>query len=452
MRVDFPAPFSPSRPSISPRCSVMETSSLARTGPKVLVTPRISRTTGAPSRTPAVPPPVSLSVIPDGPLLDLVWDLDVAVYDPLLRAVHLVFDLLGDLVVEAAERREAYALVVQPELGDLAAGEIVVAGVLYSLKDGVVHPLDHRGQDGGVGEELGLVGVHPDREDALLTRRLEEASAGGARGVVDNVRALVHLLQADLLAARRVVEGPGVRTRVLHEHLAIGAHRLDAGLVAGLELADEVGLLPAQETDDLVVGVGVLGALLRHEPGHHAREVAALLLPEDQARRVLRLDDRVDDGEVGIGVLGCHLVDSVGHEEPYGEDGIVPGVGELGEVVHVVGWGTRLEILGLRVELSLGPLQPGVGGIVEALVAQAPDVEYQRRTHLRCTPPTAAPLVAPPPRAPPPTAGATDRQQRQGQNRRDQDRSHVHKTSYHRGPLLSRTPAGRSVPYRFPIL
>src|ERR671910_3800308 len=106
----------------------METSSLALRGPKVLVTPRISRTTGASSRTPAVPPPASLSVIPDGPLLDLVGNLDVAVYDPLPRAVHLVFDLLGDVAVEAAEGRKADTLVVQPELDDLAAGEIVVAG------------------------------------------------------------------------------------------------------------------------------------------------------------------------------------------------------------------------------------------------------------------------------------------------------------------------------------
>ena len=84
------------------------------------------------------------------------------------RASHLVLDVLGNVAVEAAERREAYALVVQPELDDLAAGEVVVAGVLYSLEDGVVHPLDHGGQDGCVGEELGLVGVDADCEDALL--------------------------------------------------------------------------------------------------------------------------------------------------------------------------------------------------------------------------------------------------------------------------------------------
>src|SRR3712207_5642101 len=129
----------------------METSSFAFTRPQVLVTPRISRTTGASSRTPAVPPPTSLSVIP-GYLLRAVGDLDVAVDDTLPRVVDLVLDVLGNVAVEAAERREAYALIVQPELDDLAARERPAAGLLYRLVDGVVHPLDHGGQDGGVGE------------------------------------------------------------------------------------------------------------------------------------------------------------------------------------------------------------------------------------------------------------------------------------------------------------
>src|SRR3712207_7119977 len=72
--------------------------------------------------------------------------------------------------------------------------------------------------DGGVGEELGLVGVDADGEDALLARRLEEASAGGPRGVVDDVRALVDLLQADLLAARGEI---GRSTRLNSSHANI---------------------------------------------------------------------------------------------------------------------------------------------------------------------------------------------------------------------------------------
>ena len=259
-------------------------------------------------------------------------------------------------------------------------------------------------------------------------------------GVVDDVRALVYLLEADLLALRGVVEGVGRRTRVIHQHLTVGTHGLHTGLVAGLELADQVGLLPAQEPDDLVVGVGVLGLFLGHVTGYNAREITALLLPEDQARPVLDIDDRVDDGEVGVGVLRGHLVDRVGHEEPDGEDGGVPRVGELGEVVHVVGRGAGLEVFGVHVELLLGPLQPGVGRVVEALIPKAADVEHQRRAYLGLTAAAASSAALTSPGL---TPRATDRQQRQGHDRRDQHRSCVHETSF------SVDPTGRAAPYRF---
>src|SRR5215218_1023753 len=124
MSVYFPAPFSPNRPRISPRCSVIETSSLALTGPKVLVIPRISRTIGAACAS-VVPTPVSLSVI-SGPLLWLHRDLDLAVYDPLLGLIHLVLDLLGYQIVEPAEGREADAIVGQAEFDDLPRGKLAV--------------------------------------------------------------------------------------------------------------------------------------------------------------------------------------------------------------------------------------------------------------------------------------------------------------------------------------
>src|SRR5215208_709907 len=107
----------------------MEMLSLAFTGPKVLVMPRISRTTGASACAPVIAPPASLSVN-WGPLLRAAGDLDVAVYDPLLGLLDLVLDFLGHLVV-------------QTELDDLAAGELAFAGFLDGLEDGVVHPLDH---------------------------------------------------------------------------------------------------------------------------------------------------------------------------------------------------------------------------------------------------------------------------------------------------------------------
>src|SRR5215210_4933634 len=106
MRVDFPAPFSPRMPRTSPRRSVSETSSLAVTGPNLFVTPRISRTTGA------------ADLSDTASLLRLVGYLDVAVYDPLLRLGHLVFDALGDHAVEAAERGQGQPVLLQAAIDD----------------------------------------------------------------------------------------------------------------------------------------------------------------------------------------------------------------------------------------------------------------------------------------------------------------------------------------------
>src|SRR5215212_6075823 len=432
MSVDFPAPFSPKRPRISPRCSVIETSSLALTGPKVLVIPRISRTTGAACAS-VVPPPVSLSVIP-GPLLWLRRDLDLAVYDPLLGLIHLILDLLGYQIVEPAEGREADAIVVQAELDDLAAGEVAVPSLLYGLKHGVVHPLDHGGQDGSVFDYLRLVGVHADGEDLLLLGGLEEPGPGRAGRMVDDVRALAYLLEADLLAPRRVVEGVGCRPRVLHQDLAVRADRLDAGLVAGLELPDQGRLLPTQEAYCLVIRVGVLGVLLGHEPGNHTRQVAALLLPEADAGHVVALDLPVDDGKVGIGILRGHLVECVRLEEPDGIYRVEAGLGELGLVIHVVGRSTRLQGLGLDPEFLLGPLQTRVGRVVEALVAEAPDVGDHARTYV------ATALT--------PTASTTpDRYQRQGKDQRDRYRYGAHRTSFFTDRSSSTNPTGRSASY-----
>ena len=65
-------------------------------------------------------------------------------------------------------------------------------------------------------------------------------------------------------------------------------------------------------------------------------------------------------------------------------------------------------------------LQPGVGGVVEALVAKAPDVEYQRGRTRSCRRPRLRRLsLSAAAGAAGLTAGATDRQQRQSQHRRD---------------------------------
>src|SRR5918997_230288 len=232
MRVDFPAPFSPRRPSISPRPSRREIRSLALTGPNVLVMSRISRTAGA-SAAPAVPSGLALSVTRS--LVDGVGDLDLAVDDVLAGLVHGVLYLLGDVVVEAPVGGQGDALLLRAAVDRGAARLAALGGLLYRLADGHIHALDNARQDRGLLEALGL-----------LRGGLEEAAARVAGGVVDHVRALLYLLLADLLASARVVEGLGTGPRVLGDDLAVRAHRLDPGLVAGLELLDQRPLEPAQ--------------------------------------------------------------------------------------------------------------------------------------------------------------------------------------------------------------
>jgi hypothetical protein len=93
----------------------METSSLALTGPNVLVHPLISRTTGASRMAPVFPSPVLSSANPkssDSLLLWLLGDLYVAAYNAPLGLFHLVLYLLRDVAVVASERGEAHALLL----------------------------------------------------------------------------------------------------------------------------------------------------------------------------------------------------------------------------------------------------------------------------------------------------------------------------------------------------
>src|SRR5215218_9220465 len=84
IRVDLPAPFSPSRPSTSPRSGEMEMRSLASTPGKVLVMSLSSRrmdflgdpdTRGPPRENPRR---ASLMSAESRPLLEVVGDLDGA--------------------------------------------------------------------------------------------------------------------------------------------------------------------------------------------------------------------------------------------------------------------------------------------------------------------------------------------------------------------------------------
>src|SRR5918998_258653 len=404
MSVDLPAPFSPRRPRISPRLSLSEMLSFAFTGPNVLVMSRISRTAGA-SATPAAPSCLSPSDMWN--LVDGVRDLDLAAYDVLAGLVDGVLDLLGHVAVEAPVGGQRDALLLQAAVHRLANRLLLLGGLLDRLLDGDVHALDDARQNRGFFEAFGLVRVHTDGEDVLLGGRLEEPAARVAGRMVDHVGALLDLLLADLLAPGRVVEGLGTRARVLGDDLAVGADRLDPGLVSRLELPDQRPLQAVQEVDDLLVGGRVVGVLLGHEAGDDAGEVRALLLPEDEVYDVLRvLDHGVDDGVLDVRVLRRDLGEVLGHEEADGEDRVVAVIRELGEVVGVVRRGRRLQVPALDPEALLGGLHALVGRVVEPLVPEAADVEHQRRLYLG-TAATAAAVPAPAALASAPTAAAT---------------------------------------------
>ena len=236
----------------------------------------------------------------------------------------------------------------------------------------MVHALDHRGQDEA--RRLGvLVRVHADRELVLLARRLEHAEPGRARGVKDDVGALVVLREPELLALGRILERRAGRARVLHQHLELRVDRRDAGAVAGLELLDERDLHAAHEPD-------LAGPV--EECRERADQVGALLLLEGERRevrgqRIARLHGVVHARELDGGELAGELVDVVREQEADAEHELAAARGELAQRRLAVGALAGLERLDLDPELLPGLLEPGVGGVVEGLVAAPAHVEHE---------------------------------------------------------------------------
>src|SRR5262245_13032947 len=154
---------------------------------------------------------------------------------------------VGDLGFVPVVVDPRHALLGEPEHPD-PARPLSFAQRLDGLENRHVDALDHRGED-VVGRLVVLVGVHADRELALLARRLEHAEPGRARGVIDDVGALVVLGQRQLLALGRVLECGAGGAGVLDDHLRPGPHRVHAGHVAGFELLDERDLHAAHEPE-----------------------------------------------------------------------------------------------------------------------------------------------------------------------------------------------------------
>src|SRR5215208_3169270 len=306
MRVDFPAPFSPSSAWISPRLSSNPIALLATSEPKRLVIPRSSRAGAAPD----------IGSLPTGALalLDLGRDVgDLARLDLL----HDLVDLLLVLRALRGDLAEADAAGLDVEHGVRAALEGAVLDRLDRVEDGHVDLLQRARDD--VVPEVALVGIDADALHALLLGRVERAEAALAGDLEDDLRALRDLVERELLAEVLLDEVLGVAV----EGLDAGVGLLGAGLVARDVVIDRRDLLAADRGDDLVAAL-VLGV----EAGERAREVARLVLLEQQAVDVLGLAlhvrlGGVDDREVDGRELVGHRLHGLRHQEADAEHEVV---------------------------------------------------------------------------------------------------------------------------------
>src|SRR5215213_7071570 len=281
--VDFPAPFSPTMAWMVPGSTRMSMWSLASTSPKRLV--------------------MALSSSMNGccPLLRHgVGDLNLPGDDSPPGLFRLTYRLRADERAVEVVHRVGDAVRVQP-VDVEAALELSFHHVGDDLVDGVVHALDHAGED-EAGLDHVLVRVHADDEAvgtplrvfAGLLDRVEGAEARVAGGGEDDVGALAYLRQRQLLALARVVPRAVGDADVVDDDARVGAGGLRALLVALGEAVDEPDVHPADEAEH---------ARLRLFRGDHPDEVRAFVLLEDERGHVRQLARAVHDGEVDVGVV-----------------------------------------------------------------------------------------------------------------------------------------------------
>src|SRR3712207_3340916 len=136
IKVDLPAPFSPTMPWIDPAGTTRSISRLAWTAPKRLSIPRSSTAGGTTPGSGATVPggaigPAALSLLLLGRVV--VLDLELAVDDRLLGLVDLGLDLGPQHLAVVLVHRVADPLLLQPERLD--AG---LPGAVPGAREGVV--------------------------------------------------------------------------------------------------------------------------------------------------------------------------------------------------------------------------------------------------------------------------------------------------------------------------
>src|SRR6266576_4736418 len=260
MRVDLPAPFSPTRAWISPGITSREAPLRATQSPKVFSMPSI-RMAGRgggkgegrwrKKESPEVellhrvPLPPSLFPLPSSRARHFNPsrnDLLLQLLDPGVRAV-------GNERAIACVVDVADAPFLQSERIDPAL-EGVIRHPLNRIVGHCVDSLHHRCQH-VTRRFIVLIGVDTDRELVCRARGLEHTLPGRAGGVENHLHTLVVLAERQLLSFAGLLERIGSDARVLCNHLTIRAHLLHTSAITSLGLVNERNVHSTDESDFL---------------------------------------------------------------------------------------------------------------------------------------------------------------------------------------------------------
>src|SRR5262245_56618347 len=333
IRVDLPAPFSPTIPWIVPSRTASDTSRQAWAAPNDLSMPRSSMT---------------------GLSRRVIGDLDLAGRDVRTRLGEPTLHLRRDETAVVLVEREA-----DPALGHAQDAHPGLPGSVLRGPEGVVDreidALHHRGQD-RAGLDVVLVRIHADRQAALVLGRLQRAEPGGPGRSVNDVGAAVELAASELAAARWIVPGGRRRPRHVLEDPDLGVDVPGSFLIAQSELADQGDVHPADEAD--------LPGLRDHGRGHPHQE-GSLVLLEDDGLDVGLTDHRVDDGELDAGKLPGHLLQAARLREADGHDDRRAPPRHVALGLLALGFAGHLELAIGDARVLLEPLRPGIRGLVE---------------------------------------------------------------------------------------
>src|SRR5699024_608398 len=403
IRVDLPAPFSPSSEWISPGSTTRSMASLATKVPKVFVIPRSSSFTAfasvgagraaGPARfgtwcaVPARGQGPRTGQRGSGALRGgLRLDDHVAADDLLLEGLQLLGELRGDLVLEVVVRGQAHAAVLE-RAHVRGAVELALGGAGDDVLDAHGHLLHDGGEDDGLrlgvgGVGLVAVGVDPDHHAVLaLLGGGEGAGAHGAGDRHDDVGAGAVELVGDGLALGLVLEGADDGAGLL---LLVPAEHLDVLVVGLVVVGDAVDVAVHEDGDggDVHAAVGGDLAGLGHpgcqvsgqERGLGGVELERLDVVELDRVAVGVLGGGVHDREVGVGVLLRGRTGGRGQQEADGDDQVAVLGDHVVDVRCEVGDRGGLRSAGLDPEGLLRVLQALVAGLVEGLVVPAAGV------------------------------------------------------------------------------